>query len=253
MMSKWLPFFNNENKIKEYKQIDKVPHHVAIIMDGNGRWANQRGLPRIAGHKEGMEVVRKIVKAAVHHKVKVLTLYAFSTENWKRPQREVDFIMRLPIDFSNKYLPEMIENNVRIDTIGDFQSLPEHTQKSITHAKNETADNDGLLLNFALNYGSRDEIIRAMKQVVEDINDGHLDESHLDETAFQQYLYTEHLPDPDLLIRTSGEHRLSNFLLWQLAYAEFWFTDELWPDFNEALFEEALLDYEKRKRRYGGI
>ncbi|HIV75749.1 MAG TPA: isoprenyl transferase [Candidatus Pseudogracilibacillus intestinigallinarum] len=252
-MSKWMPFFNKNEKEIQTKKIDNVPNHVAIIMDGNGRWASERGLPRIAGHKEGMEVVRRIVKEAVEQNIKVLTLYAFSTENWKRPKREIDFLMRLPIEFSNKYLPEMIENNVRIKTIGEFDSLPAHTKRSISHAKEKTKQNDGLLLNFALNYGSRDEIVRATKQVIQDVHDGTIAETDIDEAVIAKYLYTEDVPDPDLLIRTSGEHRLSNFLLWQLAYAEFWFTDVMWPDFNEQIFLDALKDYQKRKRRYGGI
>src|SRR5690625_607516 len=252
-MSKWIPFFNNNEKVLESKKLKNIPNHIAIIMDGNGRWASERGLPRIAGHKEGMTVVQKIVRAAVEYDVKILTLYAFSTENWKRPKREIEFLMKLPIEFSHVYLPEMIENNVRIETIGDFDSLPEYTKDAIHHAKEKTKNNDGLLLNFALNYGSRNEIIRAMKHVVHDLNNGELQEDNLDENLFSKYLYTEHLPDPDLLIRTSGEHRLSNFLLWQLAYAEFWFTDVLWPDFNEEIFEQALFDYQSRKRQYGEI
>jgi len=253
-MSMRLPFFNNKHQtIKEDVKLDNIPEHVAIIMDGNGRWASKKGLPRIAGHKEGMDVVQKIVRAAVKYKVKILTLYAFSTENWKRPKTEVDFLMRLPKDFLHIYLPEMMENNVKIETIGEFASLPNHTKKAIEHAKEKTKHNDGLLLNFAINYGSRYEIIRAMKQVISDIDNGKLNEDSLDEQTFSDYLYTKELQDPDLLIRTSGEQRLSNFLLWQLAYSEFWFTDTLWPDFNEEIFKQALCDYQNRKRRYGGI
>src|SRR5699024_9571111 len=174
-------------------------------------------------------------------------------ENWKRPRKEIEFLMKLPIEFSQSYLPEMIENNVRIETIGEFNGLPEYTKKSILNAKEKTKNNDGLLLNFALNYGSRDEIVRATKQVIQDVHDGMIEETEINEAMIAKYLYTEHLPDPDLLIRTSGEHRLSNFLLWQLAYAEFWFTDVMWPDFNASIFKEALNDYQKRKRRYGGL
>src|SRR5690625_2695856 len=200
-----------------------------------------------------MTVVQKIVLAAVTYDIKVLTLYAFSTENWKRPKPEVDFLMRLPKEFSHVYLPEMIENNVKIDTIGDFASLPAHTKDAINHAKEQTKDNDGLLLNFALNYGGRYEIIRAMKKIIQNVENGELSMDMVDEELFSNYLYTHQLSDPDLLIRTSGEQRLSNFLLWQSAYTEFWFTEVLWPDFNEGLFKEALLDYQQRVRRYGGV
>lgn len=253
MMSKWLSFLNNNQNVVENTKLENIPEHIAIIMDGNGRWASKKGLPRVAGHKEGMSVVRKIVRAAVQYDVKILTLYAFSTENWKRPKIEIDFLMRLPKEFSHIYLPEMIENNVRIETIGEFDSLPNHTKEAINHAKEKTKHNDGLLLNFALNYGSRYEIIRAIKQVVDDVDKGNVNIEALNEDVFSNYLYTNHIKDPDLLIRTSGEQRLSNFLMWQLAYAEFWFTDILWPDFNEKIFEQALYDYQHRKRRFGGI
>lgn len=248
-----LPFFNKRKQKTVEIKLNDVPNHVAIIMDGNGRWAEKRGLPRIAGHKEGMDVVKRIVKSAVKHKVKTLTLYAFSTENWKRPKAEVEYLMKLPKEFLHIYLPELNENNVRIETIGELSSLPEHTIKAINYAKEQTEMNDGLILNFAINYGSRYEIMRAIKDVSKDIKDGKVNIEQLDEKLFSNYLYTKNIADPDLLIRTSGEQRLSNFLLWQLAYAEFWFTDVLWPDFNEEIFEQALDDYRKRKRRYGGI
>ncbi|MEC5422661.1 isoprenyl transferase [Virgibacillus sp. C22-A2] len=254
-MSMKLPFFKSKQTDTEINDttIENIPNHVAIIMDGNGRWAKKRGLPRIAGHKEGMEVVRNIVKASTKFNVQILTLYAFSTENWKRPKSEIEFLMKLPKEFLHIYLPDLIENNVRIDTIGDFDALPEHTKQAIQYAKDKTKDNNGLLLNFALNYGSRFEIIRAIKKIMIDIDGSKISVDTLDEKTFSQYLYTQGLCDPDLLIRTSGEQRLSNFLLWQLAYTEFWFTDVLWPDFNEAIYQQALLDYQQRKRRYGGI
>lgn len=252
-MSMKLPFFKSKQPEQNDLELINVPNHVAIIMDGNGRWAKKRGLPRIAGHKEGMSVVRKITRVASNLNIKILTLYAFSTENWKRPKSEVDFLMKLPIDFLDIYLPEMIDNNVRIETIGDFDTLPKSTKEAIQHAKDRTKDNDGLLLNFALNYGSRTEILRAIKHIVSDVSEKDLPVDELDEQFFAKYLYTEGLCDPDLLIRTSGEQRLSNFLLWQLAYTEFWFTDVYWPEFTEGIFKEALLDYQNRKRRYGGI
>lgn len=252
-MSIKFPFFSNKKKEDDNNNLVNVPNHVAIIMDGNGRWAKKRGLPRIAGHKEGMNAVREIVKVAKHLNVKVLTLYAFSTENWKRPKTEVEFLMKLPKEFLHIYLPEMIENNVRIETIGEFDALPAITRDAIQYAKDKTKSNDGLLLNFALNYGSRYEIMRAIKQIMADIDEAKVSIEKLDENEFANYLYTENVSDPDLLIRTSGEQRLSNFLLWQLAYSEFWFTDTLWPDFDESIFKQALLDYQQRKRRYGGI
>lgn len=255
-MSLKLPFFKSKQLDTDDHRIieqENIPGHVAIIMDGNGRWAKKRGLPRIAGHKEGMDVVKKIVKTASSCHVQILTLYAFSTENWKRPSTEVDFLMKLPKEFLHVYLPELMENNVRINTIGNFDGLPEHTKQAIQYAKDKTRNNDGLLLNFALNYGSRFEIMKAIKDIMTDINGAKLSIDALDEQTFSDYLYTTGLTDPDLLIRTSGEQRLSNFLLWQVAYAEFWFTDVLWPDFDEAIFRKAILDYQQRKRRYGGI
>lgn len=258
MMSIRLPFFNNkqerlEETVTEQLVIEKVPEHVAIIMDGNGRWANRRRLPRVAGHKEGMDVVQRIVRTAVRYDIKILTMYAFSTENWKRPKPEVDYLLRLPKLFLNVYLPELIEQNVKINIIGELDSLPTHTKEAVMHAKEQTANNTGLLLNFALNYGGRNEIITAVQQVVSDISQGKLQKDEVTEELFSNYLYTNSFCDPDLIIRTSGEQRLSNFLLWQSAYSEFWFTDELWPDFTAEMFEQALYDYQTRIRRYGGV
>ncbi|MFT8310347.1 MAG: isoprenyl transferase [Sporolactobacillus sp.] len=232
---------------------DNKLNHIAIIMDGNGRWAQKRGMPRVAGHKEGLETVVKIVKSAVKCKVKYLTLYTFSTENWKRPKSEIDFIMKLPMEFLNRYLPELMANNVRIETIGDVAYLPVYTRKALQYATKRTRNNDGLQLNFALNYGSRHEILRAMKDMYSDINHAKLSLDDVDEQRFSQYLNTAGMPEPDLMIRTGGEKRLSNFLLWQLAYTEFWFTDVLWPDFSEEEFMRALDAYQQRKRRFGGI
>lgn len=253
-MSMKIPFTkSNQKDSPPLEASDNVPNHVAIIMDGNGRWAEKRGLPRAAGHKEGVKAVMKVVRAAHQAKINVLTLYAFSTENWNRPKSEIDFLMKLPKEFLHVYLPELMENNVRVETIGDFAELPAHTQKSVQFAKNKTKDNDGLLLNFALNYGSRYEIMHAIRQIMDDVDGNKLSADSLNEEMFSKYLYTDGLSDPDLLIRTSGEKRLSNFLLWQLAYSEFWFTDVLWPDLDEEVFYEAIRDYQKRKRRYGGI
>ncbi|KKK39571.1 UDP pyrophosphate synthase [Mesobacillus campisalis] len=229
------------------------PSHIAIIMDGNGRWAQKRSLPRIAGHHEGMKVVRKITKLASQLGVKTLTVYAFSTENWKRPKREVDFLMKLPEEFLGTYLPELVEENVKVTMMGYKDKLPPHTQRAVEKAMKDTKDNTGLTLNFALNYGSRAEILDAVKDVLNDCNKGTLEVGELDEETFSSYLMTSSLPDPDLLIRTSGEIRLSNFMLWQLAYSEFWFTDVLWPDFSEEHFVEAIEVFQSRQRRFGGV
>ena len=253
-MSRKIPFFTTKkNKEIDVELVENVPDHVAIIMDGNGRWAQRRGLPRIAGHKEGVSTVNKIVKAAVKADMKILTLYTFSTENWKRPKSEIDFILRLPKEFLHIYLPGLISNNVRINTIGDFDALPAHTKEAVQYAVDKTKNNDGLLLNFALNYGSRLEIIHAVKKIIHDVDKEKLSVDSLDDEQFSKYLFTTDLSDPDLLIRTGGEQRLSNFMLWQLAYTEFCFSDTLWPDFNESNFLNALEDYKQRKRRYGGI
>ncbi|MFP5109809.1 isoprenyl transferase [Neobacillus sp. C211] len=240
------------NKIEKIKK-SPVPEHVAIIMDGNGRWAKKRALPRIAGHHEGMKVVRKTTKLANELGIKTLTLYAFSTENWKRPKNEVEYIMSLPDEFLGTFLPDLIEENVQVKMMGYKNQLPVHTLRAIEKAIEETKNNDGLVLNFALNYGSRAEILDAVKQVLNDSKSGKLNETELDEKVFSSYLMTANFTDPDLLIRTSGEIRLSNFMLWQLAYSEFWFTDVLWPDFNEEHLLEAIETFQNRQRRFGGI
>ncbi|MFD1705907.1 isoprenyl transferase [Siminovitchia sediminis] len=250
----------NTSKEKEIygERIDKIlshpiPRHVAIIMDGNGRWAKKRTLPRVAGHREGMKTVKKITKSANRLGVKILTLYAFSTENWKRPKPEVDFLMKLPEQFLDSFLPELIEENVKVSTMGNIEQLPASTVKAVKEAVERTKNNDGLILNFALNYGSRSEMIAAIKHLSHDIKNGTLKEEDIDEQCFSQYLMTDSLGDPDLLIRTSGELRLSNFMLWQLAYTELYFVDVLWPDFSEEHLLEAVESYQNRSRRYGGL
>jgi undecaprenyl diphosphate synthase len=230
-----------------------VPSHIAIIMDGNGRWAKKRSLPRVAGHHEGMKTVRKITKLANELGVGVLTLYAFSTENWKRPKMEVDFLMRLPEEFLSVFLPELIEENVRVEMMGYHHNLPAHTIEAIRKAKEATKDNTGLVLNFALNYGSRAEIVDAVKNIAAQVAAGTLSIEDISEDHIAAGLMTNNLPEPDLLIRTSGEVRLSNFMLWQLAYTEFWFTETLWPDFGEESLLEAIEDFQKRNRRFGGL
>jgi undecaprenyl diphosphate synthase len=230
-----------------------VPTHVAIIMDGNGRWAKQRGLPRVAGHHSGMKNVKNITIAANDIGVKVLTMYAFSTENWKRPKEEVEFLMKLPQEFFPMEIAELVEKNVRIRMTGWQEGLPNHTLRAIEDAIERTKHNTGLILNFALNYGGRKEILAGIQDMVRDVQAGTFRMEDLNEEAFSSYMLTEDLPDPDLLIRTSGELRLSNFLLWQLAYSELWFTDAYWPEFTEDIFYQAIAEYQRRARRYGGI
>lgn len=247
---------NKQNSMEEriaLSKNQKIPTHIAIIMDGNGRWAKKRAMPRFAGHREGMKTVRKITRFASDLGVKVLTVYAFSTENWKRPKTEVDFLMRLPEEFLGSFLPEMMERNVRVRMIGDPTLLPGYTQRALFEAMDKTQNNTGLILNFALNYGSRAEIVTAMKEIVKQVQNGDLQLEDLSEDCISSHLMTMHLPDPDLIIRTSGEMRLSNFMLWQVAYSEFWFTDTLWPDFNEETLLDAIESYQKRNRRFGGL
>lgn len=230
-----------------------IPSHVAIIMDGNGRWAKQRSLPRFAGHHEGMKTVRKITRIANDIGISVLTLYAFSTENWKRPKMEIDFLMKLPGEFLTTYLPELIEQNVKVEMIGNTDGLPVHTKEAISRAMQETAKNDGLILNFAMNYGSRLEIVETVKEIARLAIANEIAIDDIDDALIDAHLMTAHLPEPDLLIRTSGEVRLSNFMLWQLAYSEFSFTEVLWPDFDEACMLNAIEEYQMRNRRFGNV
>lgn len=234
-----------------------IPKHIAIIMDGNGRWAQNRRLPRIAGHKEGMETVKKVTKHASKLGVKVLTLYAFSTENWKRPTEEVNFLMQLPVDFFDTFVPELIAENVQVHVMGYTEYLPAHTQEAVKNAVAQTKDNTGMILNFALNYGSRAEIITATQAMAQEMLDTGASVDSLNEEQMSKHLMTGFLPeelrDPELVIRTSGEERISNFLLWQIAYSELFFTDALWPDFNGELLEMAIASYQNRNRRFGGL
>lgn len=242
----------------ESVSIDKnnIPKHIAIIMDGNGRWAKKRNLPRIAGHKEGMSTVKRIAIAADELGVKAMTLYAFSTENWKRPTDEVSFLMKLPGDFFGTFMPELQERNMKIELIGFIDQLPEATKKVVLKAVEDTKNNTGMILTFALNYGSRAEILEATKSIAQSVKDGELSIEEIDDSEFESRLQTnflKELQDPDLMIRTSGEVRLSNFLLWQLAYTEYYFTDIFWPDFSEEDLHKAILTYQGRHRRYGGL
>lgn len=244
------------NDSNESKKLNIVPNHVAIIMDGNGRWAKAKGLARTDGHYEGMEAIRRITTSASNYGVKVLTLYAFSTENWKRPPQEIKYLMDLPIKFFNRFVPELKENNVKVTTIGTDVKVPSPTLRAIKKVVKETKDNDGMILNFAFNYGSRSELTEAMKAISYDVSEGRIKPNQIDEELVENYLFTKQLgrfSDVDLLIRTSGEQRLSNFLLWQNAYSEFYFSKLNWPDFDSQTFYNILLDYQKRNRRYGGL
>lgn len=235
---------------------ETLPKHIAIIMDGNGRWAKKRFLPRVAGHKKGVETIKKVVTHCSELKIKVLTIYAFSTENWGRPEDEVSYLMNLPKIFFADYLPELIKNNVRVQMIGDITKLPEQTQAMMKEAFEKTKHNDGLILNIALNYGSQQEITKAIKHIAQLAKEGDIEIDDINETLISSYLETANLgayQNPDLMIRTSGEQRLSNFLLWQLAYSEFYFCDKYWPDFTTEDLDIALKSYADRNRRFGKI
>ena len=229
-----------------------IPQHVAIIMDGNGRWARRRGLPKIAGHRAGAKSVDEITKAAAEAGVRVLTLYAFSTENWKRPKAEVGALFKLLEDYLVKEIARLKKNNIRLSVIGDLKDLAQSTREKLAEAIESTKDNTGMVLNIALNYGSRSEIVAAARAIATDVKRGMIKDDDIDEGLFSRYLYTRDLPDPDLLIRTSGESRVSNFLLWQISYAEIYITDKLWPDFRKGDFIKAICEYQKRERRFGG-
>jgi undecaprenyl diphosphate synthase len=222
-------------------------------MDGNGRWAKMRGQPRSAGHKAGVETVKTIVKASARINIKILTLFTFSVENWKRPKAEVSAIMKLLYEKTRSELDELLENNVRLTAMGHIEGLPVTRKNALKHAIKMTSKNDGLVLNLALNYGGRTEILDAVRKIAKDVKQGRVNPSKIDEAMFSTYLYTNGHPDPDLLIRTSGEKRLSNFLLWQTSYTELYVTDTLWPDFTEKDFFKAILEYQARERRFGEL
>ena len=231
--------------------LKNVPRHIAIIMDGNGRWAKERGLPRIAGHREGINSVREITRICGEIGVKYLTLFTFSTENWNRPKREVKALMTLLLSTIKKEIKELHKNNVKFSTIGDISILPKSTEKGIKEGIELTFNNSGLNLILALNYGSRQEILSAVNNIISDINKKDIEIDSIDENIFSSYLYTNNCPDPDLLIRTSGELRISNFLLWQSAYTEMYLTDTYWPSFRENELFQAILDFQNRERRFG--
>ena len=230
-----------------------IPTHIAIIMDGNGRWAKQRGLPRVEGHRNGVESVRATVRACGELGVKYLTLYAFSVENWNRPKDEVDTLMKYLARFLKNEIGELNKNNVRLEAVGQIYRLPEFVQEQLEKTKAALAKNTGLTLILALSYGGRTELVEATRAIAEKVKTGSLEAAEINERVMAEHLYTRHWPDPDLLIRTSGEMRVSNFLLWQISYAEFVVTETLWPDFRKAQLFEALEEYARRHRRFGGL
>ncbi len=230
-----------------------IPRHIAVIMDGNGRWAKERGLPRTEGHRRGADSVQEIVESCGQLGVEYLTLFAFSTENWKRPQSEVDSLMKMLERFLKQKTSVMMKQNVRLQAIGRLHDLPESCQQQLHKSIETTAKNTGLTLIFALSYGAREEIIDGIKSLFESVEKGHLDKGMIDAEVFSKHLYTRYYPDPDLLIRTSGEMRLSNFLLWQMSYTEFYITSTLWPEFRREALMEAIRDYGRRQRRFGGV
>ena len=240
---------NNENIKISNDNI--IPEHIAIIMDGNGRWAKKRGLPRIAGHRQGIKSVREITNICSDIGVKYLTLYTFSTENWNRPQKEVDALMMLLLSTIKNEIKDIYKNNLVLSTIGNIEVLPESIKKEISNGIDLTSNNTGLNLILALNYGSRQEIIVAVKNIIEKNNKDEIDSSMIDENLFSSFLSTKNIPDPDLLIRTGGELRISNFLLWQCAYTEIYLTDTFWPDFRKEKLIESITAFQKRERRFG--
>ncbi|MBU0675009.1 MAG: isoprenyl transferase [Proteobacteria bacterium] len=232
---------------------DNIPTHIAIIMDGNGRWAKKRGLPRVMGHRRGVESVQAIVRSARELGVKVLTLYAFSTENWNRPPIEVQALMGLLKNFLKSELADLVENDVSLRAIGQRERLPQEVRESLEEVEHRTRNNGGLILNLALSYGGRAELVRAVRTIISECQAGSLSPEQVSEETIANHLYTAGQPDPDLMIRTGGESRLSNFLLWQLSYAEIHITETLWPDFRHNEFLAALMDYQKRQRRFGRV
>ena len=246
------PVTPEEASLLEKLDLGRLPRHVAVIMDGNGRWAQKRHLPRIAGHRSGTQSARVTIETCARLKIEALTLYAFSVENWRRPKTEIDFLMALLREYLRKEMPLLQKNEIRMRFLGRIDELPAGVQNDVQDAMEKTAGNTGMVLCVALNYGGRAEIVDAMNAILAERN-GHGTSHKVTEEQLSRHLYTEGLPDPDLLIRTSGEMRVSNFLLWQIAYAEIFVTETLWPDFNRARLLEALLEFQKRERRYGGI
>ncbi len=236
---------------KLHINLQKVPQHVAVIMDGNGRWAKSKGMERIFGHRNALTAVRESIEAAAEIGIKAITLYAFSTENWNRPKMEVNALMKLLITSLKKELPTFQENSVKVNAIGDITSLPQKAQKVLSEVINDTKNNSKITLTMALSYGSREEIVNTIKNISKKVVNNELQIEEIDEKVINNHLYTLILPDVDLMIRTSGEQRISNFLLWQMAYAELYFTKVLWPDFRKSDFFDAIIEYQNRERRFG--
>ena len=247
------PSDRDEERLLLDLDADRLPQHIAVIMDGNGRWAQRRHLPRVAGHRAGVQSARTVIETCARLGIHALTLYAFSMENWRRPKAEIDFLMHLLREYLRKELPVIHRNNIRMLVIGRHDKLPKEVRTDIERAMEQTADNTGMKLAVALNYGGRAELVDAFNHILDRVRNNGLANARVDEEMISQHLYTAGLPDPDLLIRTSGEMRVSNFLLWQIAYAEIYVTETLWPDFNRAQLYEALFDFQKRERRYGGL
>ncbi|MGL5084615.1 MAG: isoprenyl transferase [Clostridium sp.] len=250
-----LGFFKSKKQKVENNEIDRnnIPKHIAIIMDGNGRWAKEKNLPRTMGHKAGVETIRRIIKESHVVGIKYLTLYAFSTENWKRPKDEVGALMKLLVQYLRSEIVELNENGVVIKILGETDKLPTECRKEIDDAVELTKNNKGLVVNIAFNYGGRDEILRAVNAIANDVKDGQVKPDEITNDIFENYLYTKDTPDPDLIIRPSGEKRISNFLLWQCAYSEFWYSNVNWPDFKESDLHRAIYDFQNRDRRFGGV
>ena len=246
------PVTAEEARLLEKLDLTRLPRHVAVIMDGNGRWAQKRHLPRIAGHRSGTQSARTTIETCARLKIEALTLYAFSVENWRRPKTEIDFLMQLLREYLRKEMPLIQKHAIRMRFLGRIEELPAAVQKDVREAMEKTAGNKGMVLCIALNYGGRAEVVDALNAILTERN-GIAASSPITEEQLSRHLYTEGLPDPDLLIRTSGEMRVSNFLLWQIAYAEIFVTETLWPDFNRARLLEALVEFQKRERRYGGL
>jgi len=248
-----MPLLDIFFKKRKAINMEVMPRHIAIIPDGNGRWAKKRGLPRSAGHRIGSNTLKRIVHLCSNLGIKYLTIYAFSTENWKRPKEEVNTLMSLLLEYLRNAAKELTDSNIRIRIIGDRKGLPQDIQEEIMRVEKLTENYSGLNLVFALNYGGKNELVNVIKGIARDVKEGSFKLDNIGEDTVEKKLYTRGIPDPDLLIRTSGEKRISNFLLWQAAYTEFWFTDVLWPDFKDKHLMEAIEEYQNRQRRYGGV
>lgn len=246
-------FKNKKQNLIDKLDMNNLPLHIGIIMDGNGRWAKKRGLPRSAGHRMGAKVLEQITRDAGHLGIRYLTVYAFSTENWKRPQDEVDALMKLLSEYLDDYKRLIGDEDIRVKIIGSYDKLSDEIIAKIKNIEENTKNNSAITLNIALNYGGRDELVGAVKKISAKVNDGSLSPDDITEELISDNLYTNYMPDPDFIIRPSGEYRLSNFLLWQSAYSEFWYSDILWPDFTKEDLIRAIIDYQNRNRRYGGV